>query len=100
MQMEKNGREKLVFLKWAPKPAQFETGAATAVFSIFFARNQTTLKAKSDGDQKLRENAQRIFKPFFAPFWRCSCFTVSDFQTAAPPEPGKKRLKNASRVLY
>ena len=88
-------------------PFSFGCTPVFVVFSVvivvvlnFFQPKSKTVKTKMVRDQKLVENADRIFKRFLARFPRCGWFNVSDFQTAASREPGKKRLKNAIRVLY
>ena len=42
----------------------------------FFQPKSKMVKTKIVGDQKLVENADRIFKPFFARFPRCGCLKV------------------------
>ena len=98
----------LSFLQLFPKiilrlatRTDFVTGlAATAVFFNFFHPKSNVVKTKSEGDQKLGENACRIFKPFLARFPIHGCLKVWNSETAASPEPGEKKLKNATRVIY
>ena len=42
----------------------------------FFQPKSKMVKTKIVGDQKLVENADRVFKPFFARFPRYSCLKV------------------------
>ena len=42
----------------------------------FFQPKSKMVKTKIVKDQKLVENADRIFKPFFARFPRCGCLKV------------------------
>ena len=46
------------------------------VVLIFFQPKSKMVKTKIVRDQKLVENADRIFKPFFARFPRCGCLKV------------------------
>ena len=46
------------------------------VVLIFFQPKSKTVKTKIVRNQKLVENADRIFKPFFARFPRCGCLKV------------------------
>ena len=68
-------------------------------FLNFFQPKSNAVKTKMDRDQKLREDAQRIFKPFLARFRSCGWLKFQNSQSAASPEPCQKRLKNASRVF-
>ena len=61
----------------------FDGTPVFVVFSVvivvvlnFFQPNSKMVKTKIVRDQKLVENADRIFKPFFARFPRCGCLKV------------------------
>ena len=61
----------------------FDDTHVFVVFSVvivvvlnFFQPKSKTVKTKIVRDQKLVENADRVFKPFFARFPRCSCLKV------------------------
>ena len=61
----------------------FDGNPVFVVFSVvivvvlnFFQPKSKMVKTKIVRDQKLVENADRIFKPFFARFPRCGCLKV------------------------
>ena len=61
----------------------FDGTPVFVVFSVvivvvlnFFQPKSKTVKTKMVRDLKLVENADRIFKPFFARFPRCGCLKV------------------------
>ena len=88
----------LSFLFWG-EFVFFRNRRRNSWFLNFFQPKSKTVKTKMDRDQKLWEDARRIFKPFLARFLRCGWLTVLKFQSAATPEPCQKRLKNALRVF-